>query len=105
MSTPLKNPAPLDRRLLPEPVYDDAPELVDLYWVAWQQAWDHVVSRDGMAQSPYMDEGFDPDTIWIWDTCFMTHFCKYAPHVFPGIESLDNFYRRMYDGARLAVKI
>ncbi|HEY2297113.1 MAG TPA: trehalase family glycosidase [Jatrophihabitans sp.] len=105
MPTPLKNPSPLDRRRLPEPVYDDAPDLVDLYWVAWQQAWDHVVDRDGMAQSPYMDEGFDPDTIWIWDTCFMTHFCKYAPHVFPGIESLDNFYRRMYDGARLAVKI
>ena len=38
-----------------------------------------------------MDEAFRDDTIWIWGTCFMTLFCKYAPAEFPGVESLNNF--------------
>jgi hypothetical protein len=96
---------PLDRTAVPEPVFDAEPALVELYWVAWELAWLHVVERDGVAQSPYLDEGFDPETIWIWDTCFMTHFCKYAPQLFPGIESLDNFYRPMYDGAPSSLKV
>ncbi len=96
---------PLDRAALPEPVLDAEPALVELYWVAWELAWEHVVEREGVAQSPYLDEGFDPETIWIWDTCFMAHFCKYAPELFPGIESLDNFYRPMYDGAPSSLKI
>lgn len=96
---------PLDRTALPEPVLDAEPGLVDLYWAAWEQAADHVVSRDGVPRSPYMDEGFDPDTIWIWDTCFMAHFCKYAPDLFPGVESFDNFYRPMYDGVPSSLRI
>ena len=52
-----------------------------------------------------MDEGFDPDTIWIWDTCFMAHFSKYAPDLFPGVESFDNFYRPMYDAEPTSLKI
>jgi len=95
----------LDRSTLPAPVLDGEPDLVELYWTAWQLAWDHVVHRDGVPRSPYMDEGFDPDTIWIWDTCFMAHFCKYAPHLFPGVESFDNFYRPMYDGAPSSLRI
>lgn len=95
----------MERSRLPEPVLDADPELVDLYWVAWELAAEHVVERAGVAQSPYLDEGFDPETIWIWDTCLMAHFCKYAPADFPGIESLDNFYRPMYDGAPSSLKI
>jgi glycogen debranching enzyme len=90
---------------VPEPVLADHPRLVELYRVAWEQAGEHVVSRAGIPRSPYMDEGFDPSTLWIWDTCFMAHFCKYAPAQFPGIESLDNFYRPMYDGEPTALRI
>ncbi len=101
----LRNPRPLDRSALPEPVIDEAPELVELHDAAWRLAWDHVVEREGMARSPYMDEGFEPETVWIWDTCFMAHFCVYAPDLFPGVESLENFYRPMYDGVGLSAKI
>ncbi len=90
---------PLDLAAVPEPVLPGSPELLELYRVAWQLAWEHVVERDGAPRSPYLDEGFDPDTIWIWDTCFMVHFAKYAPDLFPGVESLENFYRPMYDDA------
>lgn len=94
-----------DRSGIPVPVLESAPELVDLYWVAWELAWQHVVERDGAPQSPYMDEGFDPETVWIWDTAFMSHFCKYAPDRFPGVESFDNFYRVMFEGASSPLKI
>ncbi len=97
--------APLDRNGIPEPVLDARPDLVELYWLAWELAWDHVVERDGVARSPYLDEGFDPDTIWIWDTCLMAHFAKYAPQTFPGIESLENFYLPLHDGAATPVRI
>jgi hypothetical protein len=45
-----------------------------------------------------MDEAFDPKTIWIWDTAFMTFFTRYAPARFPGVQSLRNFYEPMHHG-------
>lgn len=85
---------------VPVPVYDADPELADLYWKAWECAHDHIKQIPGMPQSPYMDEAFCHTQIWIWDTCFMSLFCKYAPGVFPGVESLQNFYDVMYGGYR-----
>lgn len=96
---------PLPQEALPEPFSDEYPELVDLYWAAWESAWRHVRTRPGAPQSPYMDEGFDPSTIWIWDTCFMAAFCKYGAAVFPGVESFDNFYAPIHDGAPSPLKI
>jgi glycogen debranching enzyme len=96
---------PLDLSRVPEPVLDAAPEFLELYRVAWELAWDHVVERDGVPRSPCLDEGFDPETVWIWDTCFMVHFAKYAPDLFPGVESLENFYRPMYDGEPTSLRI
>lgn len=88
-----------DQLHVPQIVFDDRPELIELYRKAWELAADHIVTIPGMPVSRHMDEGFAPDRIWIWDTCFMVHFCKYAPQVFPGIQSLDNFYRPLYDRA------
>jgi hypothetical protein len=93
-----KNKLPLPKDCIPEPIFDAKPEFVELYWTAWQYAWDHVIEREGAPQSPYMDEAFERNTIWIWDTTFMALFCKYAPHIFPGVQSLDNFYVPIHDG-------
>ena len=82
---------------IPVPVYPDRPEFVELYWLAWELAWDHVMTNAGAPQSPYMDEAHSRDRIWYWDTCFMVCFCRYAPQHFPGIESLRNFYLPMLD--------
>lgn len=90
---------------IPEPVFDRRPEYLSLYWRTMELAYEHVRSIPGLPQNPYMDEGFDPGTIWIWDTCFMSLFCRYAPKVFPGIESLSNFYAGVHDGIELPVKI
>ena len=82
---------------IPVPVYDDEPGYVDLYWTAWEQAHDHIKEQPGLPQSPYVDEAFSDDSIWIWDTCFMVLFCKYAPDFFPGVETLNNFYVPLHD--------
>ncbi len=83
-------------KYLPRPVCDDHPEYDVLYKKAWELAHDHIKFIDGMPQSPYMDEAFCDTQIWIWDTCFMTFFCKYAAEVFPGVESLNNFYEVLH---------
>lgn len=89
------------RDKVPIPVFDENPEFVELYWKAWELAHDHMIDLPGMPQTPYMDEAFCDTELWIWDSCFMSLFCKYAPDVFPGVETLDNFYSVLYGGASL----
>lgn len=82
---------------IPRPVYPDK-DFVDLYETAWEIASGNVrKGPEGLPSSPYMDENCYDSSIWIWDTCFMSLFTKYAPKSFPGIESLDNFYWPMID--------
>lgn len=85
---------------VPQVVYDARPEFVALYHKAWKLAARHVKHLPGMPCPVYMDEAFCHTNIWIWDTCFMAMFCKYAPEFFPGVESLHNFYDVMYGDAR-----
>ena len=80
------------RDQLTRPIFDEKPELVELYDKAWEIAHTRIDNLPGIPVPRYMDEGHRSDWIWIWDTCFMAHFCKYLPQEFPGIESLGNFY-------------
>lgn len=52
-----------------------------------------------------MDENLWDDTIWIWDTEFMVLFCKYAPNIFPGVQSLDNFYESILNRKSSSLRI
>lgn len=88
-------------KYLPLPVCEDRPEYEVLYRKAWELAHAHVRHIEGMPQTPYMDEAFCDTQIWIWDTCFMSLFCKYAPEAFPGVESLKNFYEVLHGAGRL----
>lgn len=89
------------KKEIPVPVFEEHPEYLELYERAWELAHDHLLEIPGMPQSPYMDEAFLISDIWIWDTCFMMFFCKYAPNVFPGIETLYNFYGPLHDNVPL----
>lgn len=80
------------QKLLPRPIYDAKPELVSFYEKAWALAHARIDELPGLPAPRYMDEAHMSSRIWIWDTCFMSHFCKYCPQEFPGIESLENFY-------------
>ena len=86
---------------LPIPVCEEHPEYNVLYMKAWELAYSHIKHIDGMPQSPYMDEAFCETQIWIWDSCFMSLFCKYARDVFPGVETLNNFYEVLYNNKKL----
>lgn len=94
---PYKIKTPLNKDKLPEPVYEKNSDLIDLYYKAWELAYDHVLYREDSPQKHYIDEAMKPQTIWIWDTCFMALYCRYAPDQYPGIESLNNFYYIMHD--------
>jgi hypothetical protein len=85
---------------VPTPVCEQYPEWEEFYRKAWKLAFDHIKWVDGMPQTPYMDEGFCDTQVWIWDSCFMALFCKYARAVFPGVETLGNFYELLYGGKR-----
>lgn len=94
----------LDKTKFPEPLFDAEPGYIELYWKACELSYAHVLTQPGLPQSRYMDEAFWIDRIWIWDTCFMTLYCRYSPEVLPGIESLSNFYAPIHDGTPLAVE-
>ena len=100
-----ENNSIMDKSFVPEVIYDENPELVDLYYTAWQSAWEHIFTCPGAPVQTYMNEGIRCHKIWIWDTCFMVQFCRYAADKFPGIQSLDNFYRVIHDGEAMVLKV
>ena len=89
------------KNMIPQPICEDLPDYDKLYQKAWELARDHIRYIDGMPQNPYMDEAFCDTQLWIWDTCFMSLFCKYAQGEFPGVKSLRNFYDVLYGGKSL----
>ena len=85
-------------KYLPRPVCEAHPEYNEFYTKAWELAHTHVRDIPGMPQNPYMDEAFCDTQVWIWDTCFMSLFCKFAQETFPGVETFNNFYEVLYGG-------
>lgn len=88
---------------IPIPVYDEHPEYIEFYHKTWELAFEHIKYIEGMPQIPYMDEALCATQVWIWDSCFMSLYCKYAREVFPGVETLNNFYDVLYGGKRLPI--
>ena len=80
------------RSCVPEPIYEVEPGFVELYYKAWELAQKRIQQAPGMPSEYYMDENLIKCDFWIWDTCFMSLFCKYAPDVYPGVNTFDNFY-------------
>ena len=91
------------KEYVPQPIDDEHPNYSEFYNRAWEIAFEHIKSISEMPQNPYMDEAFCATQVWIWDSCFMALFCKYARDVFPGVETLDNFYKALYEGVHLPV--
>lgn len=83
---------------LPSPIWDENPEWVELYWKAWEIAFSNLQSppEGSPLVANWIDEGLSPQ-IFQWDTHFMAMFGRYAHHLFPFIESHDNFYARQHE--------
>ncbi len=93
--------APDWEKYLPRPVCEEHPEYEEFYQKAWDLARTHVRDIPGMPQNPYMDEAMCDTQVWIWDTCFMSLFCKFAQEAFPGVETFKNFYEVLHNGKLL----
>ncbi|KAB2845763.1 MAG: hypothetical protein F9K45_03270, partial [Melioribacteraceae bacterium] len=88
----------LPKQYLPEPILENNHEWIELYYAAWEMAWNKIArgtSKNGFVKF-YMDEGFN-ELIYQWDTNFMAVFGIYANDLFPAIQSLDNFYNKQRD--------
>lgn len=84
------------KKSIPSPIYDAHPEWVEMYWRAWEIGFDKHM-RKPSANSPlvsvWLDDALgDIPYLFQWDVCFNALFGKYVHHLFPAIESLDNFY-------------
>jgi len=72
------------RDLLPSPVFDENPLLVETYWKAWELASRHFhepAPGSGYV-SQFIDAAFNKN-IFLWDTAFMSMFCNAAYGLVP----------------------
>ncbi|HVU83625.1 MAG TPA: trehalase family glycosidase [Puia sp.] len=94
------------RDVLPSPVFDEDPLLVETYWKAWELAYRHfnMPAPGSGFISPFIDAAFN-DNIFLWDTGFMTMFCNYGYPLVPGIGSLDNFYVKQHADGEICREI
>lgn len=82
---------------LPSPVWEGHEDYVASYWKAWEIAFGNLckpIEGTGFV-SPYIDAAFNRCT-FMWDSCFMLMFGKYADKLFHFQGTLDNFYSHQH---------
>lgn len=82
---------------LPAPIWEGRDDVIECYWKAWEIAFSNLYNpteRNGFV-SPYIDAAFN-GCIFMWDSCFMTMFTKYASRAFNAQVMLDNFYAKQH---------
>lgn len=90
---------------IPQVVFADK-AMVDLYNKTWEIASHRVrTGPEGIPATPYLDENCYEDQIWIWDSCFMVMFSKYAPKAYPGKETLMNLYLPIHEKVKTPLRI
>ncbi|MDR3093626.1 MAG: hypothetical protein LBU62_03145, partial [Bacteroidales bacterium] len=91
---------------LPQPVYDENPLWIDVWWKAWELAFDHLYEpAEGSGfVSPYFDAAFNAN-MFLWDGSFITMFTNYAHPMVKSIEGLDNFYCKQYASGEICREI
>lgn len=92
----------IDLGKLPRPYVESHPEWIELYDFAWKLAAKNIRECDGKR---YMDCAWDfsRNYQWVWDTCFVTLYARYGNGIFPGISSLDNFYKFQREDGYIAM--
>lgn len=78
---------------LPQVVYPDHPDWVNLYNAAWKMAFGNIEYPDTPGWKPQLTCMPGMDTLWQWDSCFMTLFARFSNGTLPGMNNLDNLYR------------
>lgn len=92
--------------LLPAPIYDENPLLIETYWKAWEMAFrnfNEPALGSGYV-SQFLDCAFNAN-IFLWDMSYQTMFLNVAHPLVPGISSLDNFYIKQYSTGEICREI
>jgi glycogen debranching enzyme len=94
------------KKLLPNPVIEDNPEFIKMYWYCWELAFSHLkkpTQKSGFV-SNFLDEAFNRH-IYQWDTIFMLMFARYGHTAYPFINSLNNFYCKQHENGYICREI
>ena len=81
------------KEALPKPVLDSHPEWIDLYYRAWELAFQNVEYIQQEGWKPQMTCMPGVNTIWQWDSCLMVFITNYANGTITALNNLDNLYR------------
>jgi len=91
---------------LPKPVWKNHETEIECYYKAWKIAFSNLRNpeeKNGFV-SPYIDAAFN-GYIFMWDSCFMLMFGKFASGVFNFQETLDNFYAKQHSDGFISREI
>lgn len=89
-----------DKSALPIPVIEGKPQWVDLYYKAWELAFQNIdyVGKEGWKPQLTCMPGVG--IVWQWDSCLMAFITNYSNGTLSALNNLDNLYRlrRLSDG-------
>ncbi|HUX57352.1 MAG TPA: trehalase family glycosidase [Bacteroidales bacterium] len=82
---------------LPEPVWPNNPNVINMYWRTWELAFNNIrkVTGEKGFIAPYIDPAFN-NNIFTEDCGFMVLFCRYGSRAFNFQQTLDNFYAKQH---------
>lgn len=78
---------------LPEPVLEGREDLIELYYKAWEIAFQNVDDVNKEGWKPMLTCMPGMGIIWLWDSCFMTFMTNYSNGMISAFNNLDNLYR------------
>ncbi|MGC9066471.1 MAG: amylo-alpha-1,6-glucosidase [Candidatus Ratteibacteria bacterium] len=78
---------------LPEPVYEERPEFINLYYACWKTAFQNIEYPEKKNWLPHITCMPNSGNIWQWDSCFMVFFLRYSNGTLPATNNLDNLYK------------
>ncbi len=70
------------RKGLPEPIIEQHPEWIEMYYATWQMADKKKMKHGGEF---IFDTAFDAGRVWLWDTVWISHFGIYCQNAHPRV--------------------
>lgn len=89
-----------DKNLLPRPVISGRDDFLELYYKAWELAFENIVYIECGQPRPCLSCMPQWQRIWVWDSCFMTFITNYSNGTITAMNNLDVLYemQRESDG-------
>lgn len=86
------------REYIPVPVLPDHMAWMEMYWRAWEIAWNNLRRPQpaGGFIANYIDAACNGHML-VWHSAFTVQFGLYARHAFDFMGTLDNFYSKQHD--------